>query len=55
MEVLYNKKSPICPICTSWMLNHPSLQGYLKCNSCGYTIKDTKTIITPVGVKNGTK
>lgn len=45
------KQSSICPICTSWLLNHPSLHGYLKCNSCGYTVKIIKTIIKPIGKK----
>ena len=44
-----SEQSPICPICTSWLLAHPELPGWLKCQSCGYCVKVSKRIITIVG------
>lgn len=44
-------QSPICPNCTAWMLDHPTLSGWLKCVSCGYCCKIMKRIVTPVGHK----
>lgn len=44
-------QSPVCPNCSAWLLNHPSLPGWLKCISCGFCCKINKRIIKPVGNK----
>jgi tRNA(Ile2) C34 agmatinyltransferase TiaS len=44
-----SEQSPICEKCGSWLLSHPELLGWLKCNSCGYCVKVKKRIITIVG------
>lgn len=36
----------ICRICSSFMLSHPEIQGWIKCPSCGFS-KVEKQIITP--------
>lgn len=37
-----NPQSNICPICNSYMLNHPTNIDFLKCPSCGYCLKIIK-------------
>lgn len=46
-----DSQSPVCPICQSWMLIHPSNPEFLKCLSCGFCCKINKRIIKPVGNK----
>lgn len=48
-------QSPVCPVCIAWMLEHPTLPGWLKCLSCGYCCKIQKRQITPVGDKKNDK
>lgn len=40
----------VCPICTSWMLDHPSLRGYKKC-SCGYTCPSERNTLDTITCK----
>lgn len=35
----------ICRICSAWIIQHPSLKDWLKCNGCGFS-KVEKEIIT---------
>lgn len=44
-------QSPICPNCSSWLLDHPTNPDYLKCISCGCCVKINKRIVKPVGYK----
>jgi ribosomal protein S27AE len=43
-----------CPECGSWLLDHPTKPGYLKCVCCGYTReawkqkKDIQPLFNPV-------
>lgn len=49
-----DQQSPICEICMAWMLEHPENKFWLKCVSCGFCKKISKTIIYIVGGdKNG--
>jgi len=46
------KQNPVCPVCISWMLEHPTNPGWLKCLSCGYCKEIMKRVITiPKGEK----
>ena len=47
------KQSSICPDCGSYM-QFTKNNTWLVC-SCGYMVKVSKTIITPVGVKDEVK
>lgn len=38
------RHSSVCPICSSWLLQHKSLWNYLKCNSCGFSQNIIKSI-----------
>ncbi len=39
-------QSPICEVCSAWMLEK---DGWLKCVSCGLQKKVIKRIIKPIG------
>jgi len=43
------KQSPICEICSAWMLERPECPGWLKCVSCGFCKRIIKTQVTPIG------
>ncbi len=46
LVIQMSNQSPVCEICTSWMLEK---DGWLKCIGCGYQKKITKRIVKPVG------
>ena len=36
----------ICKICLGYLLDHPELTGWLKCNNCGFCKKSEKSMLT---------